>query len=120
MRYRKLSATGDYTFGNGGANFWVNSPQGVAQSVQTRLLLFQGEWFLDQTEGLPLTQDIIGYSNQALYDSVIRTRILDTVGVSNILSYQSLRNPTTRKLTVSATIQTIYSPQPVVVPPVII
>lgn len=120
MRYRRLDANGDYTFGNGGLNFWVNDAQGVAQSVQTRLLLFTGEWFLDQTEGLPLTQDILGYNNAALYDSVIRSRILDTAGVSSIVSYQSSRDPTTRALTVSATIQTIYSPQPVIVPPVIL
>jgi hypothetical protein len=53
MRYRKLDANGDYTFGGGSNDFLVNTPETVAQAVMTRLNLLQGEWFLDTTAGMP-------------------------------------------------------------------
>lgn len=39
MRYRVLSPTGDYTFGQGPGEFLVNSPAAVAQAIGTRLRL---------------------------------------------------------------------------------
>ena len=118
MRYRKLTSTGDYSFGQGAANFWVNAPETVAQSVQTRLNLWQGEWFLDQTVGTPIAQNILGY--QSMYDMVIKQRVLETNGVVNIESYESEVDPETRELTVSMTILTQYSPIPIVLNPVVL
>lgn len=122
MRYRRLSASGDYTFGQGLANFWVNSPNGVGQSVQTRLGLWAGEWFLDLTEGTPYSQQILGYQpTQTLRDMAIRQRVLDTNGVLSIVSYASEVDPETRAFTVTdLLVQTIYSPVPVQLAPVVI
>ncbi len=53
-RVRKLDANGDYSFGQGEANFWVNNAAGVAQNVETRLGLLEGEWFLDKNSRDPL------------------------------------------------------------------
>lgn len=108
MRYRALSADGDYTFGRGGANFLVDSPACVAQSVQTRLLLWEGEWFLDVTEGTPYETEILGTGTQGIYDQAIRQRILDTPGVVSIVSYASDLNRTTRVLTVTARVATQF------------
>lgn len=119
MRYRMLDANGDYVFGQGSANFWINDPRGVAQSVQTRLNLWQGEWFLDQTAGTPIAQQVLGYGTESLYDIVIKQRILSTAGVTTIVEYQSERDPETRELVVGpVTVQTQYSATPVVVPQV--
>ena len=115
-----LDANGDYTFGQGSANFFVNSARGVAQSVLTRRLLWEGEWFLDTTDGTPYAQEILGYGTAALYDLAIRARVLGTFGVSSIDSYSSSVDPVTRKLTVSMTITTIYSAESVTVGPVVI
>ncbi len=121
MRYRKLDANGDYTFGQGSANFWINVPQGVAQSIITRLKLWQNEWFLDKTAGTPIAQQVLGYGTEELYDVVIKQRILSTLGVTAILEYQSSRDPETRELTVGpTTVQTQYSATPIVVPPVVL
>lgn len=60
MRYRKLNTNGDYTFGQAQSNFYVNTPEAVAQAVKTRLLLIQGEWFLDVSEGTPYSAKILG------------------------------------------------------------
>lgn len=113
-RVRALSATGDYTFGQGSANYLVNSSAMVAQNVQTRLLLMQGEWFLDITEGTPYATAILGKGTKSLYDQAIKTRILGTFGVNSIVEYSSeLQN---RLLSVTATIDTIYGPITVVTP----
>ena len=89
MRYRKLDANGDYTFGRSQANFLVNSPEAVAQAIQTRLALWEGEYFLDTSKGTPYWTQILGTGTWALYDQAIKDRILGTTGVLQIASYQS-------------------------------
>lgn len=119
MRYRKLDANGDMIFGHGAGDFWHNQPEGVGQSVYTRLLLFSGEWFLDTTAGTPwggfplndlVVQQgrILGVHTQLSRDAAIRERILNTYGVVTINNYHSAVNPDTRVFSVNATIDTIY------------
>lgn len=108
MRLRMQDINGNYTFGRGSGNFFVNSAAGVAQFVETRLLLMEGEWFLDQTVGTPWATEILGYGTQPLYDMAIQQVVLDTQGVSSIESYSSDFDKATRALTVSMTILTIY------------
>lgn len=110
MRYRALDANGDMTFGHGSANFTVNTPATVAQAISTRLKLDEGEWFLDVTEGLPLNQ-ILGFTRRTR-DIAIRTRILQTQGVTGIVSYGSQLDSRTRAFTVEATVNTIYGSSP--------
>lgn len=112
MIYRKLDANGDYTFGQQAGNFYANVPAAVAQAVNTRLKLIQGEWFLDTTEGVPYDTQILGMGRVASYDAAIQTAILDTPGVNGIIAYASGVNTTTRKAAVSCTIDTIYGVVP--------
>ena len=109
MRYRKLTAAGDYSFGQNALDFYANSPQTVAQAVLTRLLLHQGEWFLDLTFGMPWESQVLGYNTKSLYDAAIQNAILGVQGVRSLVSYSSELDIGTRKLTVNATINTIYS-----------
>jgi len=106
MKYRALSSTGDYTFGQGNANFLINTPAAVGQAVKTRLLLMQGEWFLDVTDGTPYASQVLGKNTQTTYDQAIRQRILQTEGVTGIASYSS--SVVKRSLKVAATIDTLY------------
>jgi hypothetical protein len=110
MRVRALSATGDMTFGQSQANYLINTPAAVAQTVKTRLLLFLGEWFLDNTQGTPWNTQVFGRNTQGLYDTAIQTRITQTVGVTNIVtgSYSSVLNTVLRTLTVSCMINTQF------------
>jgi hypothetical protein len=114
VRYRKLDENGDCTFGQGAANFYVDSPEMVRQKIQTRLGLIRGEWFLDKTEGTQWNK-IVGKGTNKTYDLVIQTRILQTQGVQSIVQYSSNVDPTTRALTVSCLVQTIYSVNPILV-----
>lgn len=104
MRYRQFSSTGDYQFGTN-TPFLIDSAAAVAQSIQTRLSLLQGEWFLDSQEGLAATR-ILGTQTQVTKDLEIQERILETQGVLEITEYESLVE--NRSLTVTATVSTIY------------
>lgn len=108
MRYRAMDADRDYTFGRGRNNFLVNSPATVAQAVLTRLLLMTDEWFLDLTEGTPYATQILGKYTEGTRDMAIRSRILDTQGVTGIVAYNSIVDREQRTFTVSATIDTLY------------
>ena len=105
MRYRQLSATGDYTVG---LPFYTNSPNAVAQAIETRLKLWLGEWFVDQTDGTPWLTQILGPRASRNPDAAIKQRILGTPGVVSIQSYSSSYDGSTRNLTVLATVQTHY------------
>lgn len=117
MRYRKLDASGDYTFGHSQDDFYVDQPEAVAQAVQTGLKLFQGEWFLDITAGVPWRQKILGKYAQNAYDMILKAQILNTQGVQTLDSYSSSLDTATRGLTVTATLDTIYGPIPVTITP---
>ena len=51
MRYRKLTETGDYSFGNGSLDY-ISGVAAIAQAVKTRIMLFLAEWWEDQEEKL--------------------------------------------------------------------
>lgn len=114
MRYRKLDSVGDYTFGRGAANFFVNTPEAVGQAVSTRLKLITGEWFLDTSAGTPWNTQILGVGTSGSYDQAIQRTILGTLGVIELVNYSSSLNRGTRELSVSATINTIYGQTTVV------
>jgi len=119
MRYRKLDVNGDATFGSSMGNIWHNQVEGVGQAIMTRLLLFRGEWFLDQRDGTPwgeiplnrfvLTQgEILGVRTAVTRDLAIKERVLRTQGVRGIFDYSSHIDPTTRRFSVGMVVDTIY------------
>jgi hypothetical protein len=108
VRYRKLDANGDYTFGHGQSDFFRDQPEAVAQAVKTRLELFTGEWFLDTSAGMPWRTKVLGKYTTTLYDFAIKQQITQTGGVLSLDSYSSNLDPNTRVLNVSAAISTIY------------
>lgn len=108
IRYRKLDADGDYTFGHGSTDFLIDSVDAVAQAIKTRLQEWKGEWFLDDTEGTPW-QALMGKGTQKNIDPELRARILGTIGVKEIKTMTVTIAPETRKATVRATVITDYS-----------
>lgn len=108
MIYRKLTASGDYTFGKGAGDFISNSPETVAQAIQTALGLMQGEWFLDTTLGVPYDSRILGMGKKGSYDLAFQEAVIGVPGVLRITEYSSSVDPVTRKATVSCTVDTIY------------
>jgi len=117
MRYRKLDANGDYTFGHGQDDFYVDQPEAVGQAVETGLRLFQGEWFTNTSAGVPWRQSILGKHSQSTYDLILKSQILNTQGVKTLDSYSSSIDTSTRLVTVTATIDTIYGSTSVTLTP---
>jgi hypothetical protein len=115
MRNRKLTPTGDMTFGRGLQDFWIDVPDAVAQAVFTKLAMWQGEWILDPADGTPWNTRIMGRYTEPTRDPAIRARILSTPGMqqqNGIANYSSSLDRSTRKLKVSARLHTIFGQIP--------
>lgn len=109
--YRRLDANHDPVYGQSKANF-LTDIDAVAQAIQTRLLLFQGEWWESTLEGLPLWQQILGRPGgvHALQKItlLIQQRILGTKYVNAITRLVSAWNPNTRVVSFYAEVQTTF------------
>lgn len=110
MRYRKLTADDDYTFGGSQLDFWRDVPQAVGQAVKTRLLLWLGEWFLDIDEGTPYMLGILGKHSIDTANATVRDRVINTQGMVSIENYESEVTPRDRLFTADMDINTIYGP----------
>lgn len=112
MKYRKLTPDGDYMFGHGMNDFYVDG-QAVGQAVKTRLKLLYGEWWEDLTLGVPMFQGIIGRrgtpANVKTAELIISDAIKGTEGVVSIHALNVDYNSVTRRMSYRATIQTEYS-----------
>lgn len=79
--------------------------QAIAQRVKQALLLFRGEWFLDQTLGIPYYKDVLGTKNSI--DSV-RAVFIDAIrsvaGVKDLTEFNIGLNDATRTLSITMTI----------------
>ena len=96
-------------WGQGQANY-LSDLQAVAQIILTRLRLFQGEWWADTSDGLPLWQSILGQSasprNLQQIELLISQRIQGSpyvIGLSDVrANYNSAsRGPYSYSVTVS-------------------
>lgn len=109
MRVRKVDASGDMVFGGDQAAFLRNSPDAVAQIVESRVNLWTGQWFLDLSDGTPFEEQVLGRYTANVRDAAIQYRILTTPGVLSIESYSAALDKTSREYAVSAEIETAYS-----------
>jgi len=106
---RQLDANHDVLWGNGQGNFLVDL-QAVAQIIQTTLLLLQGEWWSDLTEGLQLFQSILGSNNGKSPDAIsllIQQQILDVPFVTTITNIQTAYS-INRSFVFACTVQTQF------------
>jgi hypothetical protein len=103
-----LDSNSDMTFGKSMANIYIDSPDGVAQCVLTRLRFWLGEWFLDTTDGTNWAYDVLGKYTAGTRDPMIQARVLGTQGVSDIAAYASQLDRETRAWSVQVTINTAY------------
>jgi hypothetical protein len=106
---RQLDANHDPLWGNGQNNF-VNDIEAVAQKIQTSLLLFLGEWWLNLNNGLPLFQSILASNNGKKADAIsllIQEVIIGVpfvTGISNVVTTFT----TNRKFTFTCLVETQF------------
>lgn len=114
LRYRKLTDTGDYSFGNNADDFYTDT-DAVGQAVYTSLNLLQGEWWEDTSAGLPLFQHIAGTDGTPDQlrgiDMLIQEAILNVQYVNGISNFTS--SYSNRKYTMSCTVQSQFGEIPV-------
>src|ERR1700749_2893649 len=83
---------GDLYLENGTARLTNSLLEDVAQELYIRFRFFQGEWFLDQTLGLPYLQSILGKKTPLGILSQIFKRVITTCpGVASLTSFQLTR-----------------------------
>jgi hypothetical protein len=109
MRYRRQDANGDYVFGHGKVDFYIDQPAVFAQAVKTRLRLFLGEYFVDTTVGMPWQSQVLGFNAESVYDGAVRNCITETPGFLNFVRYNSVLERRTRLLTIDALVNSVYS-----------
>ena len=81
-----LDAAGDLDL-TGNAAHLVSDLSAIRQAIRIHLLFFKGEWFLDETAGLPYFQEILIKNPQVpALQSVFRAELLKTLGVKSVES----------------------------------
>jgi hypothetical protein len=109
------------TFGQGVANYLVNSSQAVAQIIQTVLGLWKGEWFLALNAGVPWSTQVLGRNAAPLAVMVIRTAILNCPGVVSLGNLSFSYDANARIVSVIITnLQTQFSANDGIIPQVTI
>lgn len=79
--------TNDLAF-NGGDLYFVDGPDAVRQFVLRRLRMFLGEWFLDETLGVPYHDRIfVKNPDPDLIGSELKKCIIQTPGVVELTSF---------------------------------
>lgn len=68
----------------------VRGLEGIAQNLYLRLSMFLGEWFLDTDDGTDWFGSVLGKQSRDLQlaKSVLRERILGTVGVLDLIELE--------------------------------
>ena len=88
----------------------VTDAEAIGQHVRQRLKTYQGEWFLDTSAGVPWLDDIFAKQyDPALSESVVKSEILDTDGISEIMTFSVGFNRVRRDLVISEVeVLTVY------------
>lgn len=109
IKYRRLTSTGDYSFGRNKGDF-LTDIDAVTQAIYTTLKLLKGEWWEDLEAGLPLFQSIIGQSGTPEHikaiDLIVNDKIMNVAGVINITNYNGIY--TNRMYSITCTVDTLY------------
>jgi hypothetical protein len=112
MRFRKLTADGDWIFGHGSGDI-VEGESAIEFEVATRIREWYGDWFADMTRGIDYTNLLeVGQKANLLY--AIRATILSCYGVIGVTKVDCIFTDETgqqnvgRNLHIQYSIDTIY------------
>jgi len=107
ITYRQLGPNNDPVWTS-----YLTDLDAVGQMIMTRLNLFEGEWWLDLNDGLPLWQQILAVSGaNARQDQIsllIQQRIRETPFVTEITEAKINYDGNSRSLTFYAVVKTQF------------
>lgn len=106
MIIRNLDQNGDWTFGQGDGNYLAGNAA-IGLNIRTRLLSWVGDCFFDTQAGVDWTNRLSLKNQQRILDAELRRIILQSYGVTGIVSYSSTL--TDRSFTASYEVNTIFS-----------
>lgn len=92
--------TGDLVLENGDF-LWVDGIDAIEQDIRTALQMFLGEWFLDETEGVPYHQSILGQKvSPLIVREIFRQQLLAIPGVLAVVEISASFVGTSRTITI--------------------
>ena len=107
MIIRALDENGDWTFGKGKSNY-LRDADAVALNVKTRIASFLNDCFFDLDMGVDWW-GLTGSKNKEEIILQVKTIILQSFGVTELLSFDTVYNTEDRSLTMTYEINTIFS-----------
>ena len=107
MRVRGLTADGDWSWGNGKANY-KNDSKFIKQSVVTRVKSFKYDWFLDIQTNIDWWNILGQKNNEEIIRSQVYKTVSETEGVTAIKSLEINTNTETRNATITISLKTVF------------
>jgi len=106
MIFRSLDANSDWNFGRG-KNDYLQSDAAIGLNIKTRILSWLNDCFFDMEAGIDWKTRLGNYEQQDLLELDLRRIILQSYGVTGILSFDT--NVADRAFSASYEITTINS-----------
>jgi hypothetical protein len=106
MIFRALDIDGDWTFGKGTSGY-LTKIDALKANLSTRTKEWKGECFFALQDGIDWN-NYLDIGTKTLFDADLQRNWLKAFGVLRIDSYVSVLDPASRKLTVTASLFTIY------------
>lgn len=107
MIVRELDVDHDWTFGKGRNNY-LRAQNAISQDIETRLLSFLGDCFFDVAAGINWF-GLLGGKDRLALELAIAATIINTSGVTALVTLSTELDPATRLLSVSYLVNTIYT-----------
>lgn len=107
MKFRVLDSDGDWSFG-AGRNNYASANIAIGLNIKTRLKMWVDDCFFDMTAGIDWYARLGSKNQRALLENDIKRIILQSEGVTGILSFETFLNG--RNFTADYSVATIYTP----------
>lgn len=107
MIIRAVDGTNDWQFGKG-RNDYKGRGAALSQNIQQRLQSFLGDCFFAINDGIDWF-NLLGSKNQVALELAVRTTILNTVGVTGIVSLEIEYVSATRQINMTYVVNSIYT-----------
>ena len=106
LRVRRVE-NGDVPFGRQ-LYAYAQGGEAAVQNVATTLKFLYGEWVFDRTKGIDYLGQILKKgASEVTSAAIVQAAIVGADGVQKLTAYSYQMDRTTRRLSISATVQTI-------------